>query len=349
MTNAEKWHTVRRMVAIMAPLGALVGLILNVVGGGGGRSMISGGLIGLLISIGMVAFEVAWAVELIPRRWREAPFLVVLATRSLVWLGVIVVGIGLPLLVVNRTPVEDLTTATTALSIGASFAVALVANFIGQINRLLGRGVMVGLILGRYHRPREEVRIFLLFDLRGSTPIAERLGNLRYHAFVKRFVGDVATTAALHGGEVHRYVGDEVIVTWTEEDGAKDAACVRCVFAIADTFEQARPEYMEDFGVAPAFWASLHLGPVVTGEVGTVKHEIVHLGDTLNTAARIQEACRQFARPFLASADLIDALELPSDVVTDSLGPVDLRGVGSPIELLAVNRHAGEVSTKPVS
>ncbi len=336
MTRAEKWLTVTRVVAITAPLGVMVGLVPNVLGNDGSRSIVAGGLIGLLITVGMVSFEVSWAVELIPRRWREAPFLAVLVTRSLVWLAIIVIGISVPLLIVNQTPLSELTDPTIALSVGVSFAAALVINFIGQINRLLGRGVMVRLILGRYHRPREEVRIFLLIDLRGSTQIAERLGNLRYHGFLKRFISDVTINAMRHGGEVHRYVGDEVILTWKERSGLKDAACVESVFAMADAFETGGDEYMDDFGVVPSFWAGLHIGPVVTGEIGNVKHEIAYLGDALNTSARIEQACRQFQRPFLASADVVDALELPSDVEVESLGPIELRGRGSSMELFAI-------------
>jgi len=286
----------------------------------------------------MVSFEVSWAVELIPRRWREAPFLVVLTTRSLVWLAIIVIGISVPLLTINQTPLSELTDPPVALSVGVSFAAALVINFIGQINRLLGRGVMVRLILGRYHRPREEVRIFLLIDLRGSTQITERLGNLRYHGFLKRFISDVTTSAMRHGGEVHRYVGDEIILTWKERKGLKDAACVKSVFAITDAFEAGGDEYMDDFGVVPSIWASLHIGPVVTGEIGNFKHEIAYLGDTLNTSARIEEACRQFQKPFLASADMVDALDLPSDVEAEGLGPIELRGLRSSIELFAITR-----------
>jgi adenylate cyclase len=286
----------------------------------------------------MVSFEVSWAVELIPRGWREAPFLVVLITRSLVWLAIIVIGISVPLLTVDETPLSDLTDRSVALAVAAGFAAALVINFIGQVNRLLGRGVMVRLILGRYHRPREEVRIFLLIDLRGSTEITERLGNLRYHGFLRRFISDVTTSAMRYGGEVHRYVGDEVILTWKERRGLKDAACLESVFAMADTFEAEGDEYMADFGVVPSIWASLHLGPVVTGEIGYFKHEIAYLGDTLNTSARIEEACRQFQRPFLASADMVKALELPSGVLAESLGPIELRGLESSIELFAITR-----------
>lgn len=68
---------------------------------------------------------------------------------------------------------SELTDPVVALSVVVSFVVALVINLVGQVNRLLGRGVLVRSILSRYHRPREEARIFLLIDLHGSTQIAK--------------------------------------------------------------------------------------------------------------------------------------------------------------------------------
>lgn len=340
MTRAEQWRVVVRVVSVTAPLGALVGCVLGYfLGDGDAKSIAAGGLIGLLVAFGMVTFNVSWAVGLVPRRWREAPFLVVLVTRSVTWLVIIVVGITVPLLTVGRVPIDELVDPSFTASVVVTFVLALLFNFVAQVNRLLGRGVLVRLILGRYHRPREESRIFLLVDLRGSTNITERLGNLRYHSFLKRFIADVTASAVRYGGEVHRYVGDEVILTWTERRGLEDAACVRSVFAMADVIEAASARYMADFGVVPSFWAGLHLGPVITGEVGDVKHEIVYLGDTLNTSARIEQACREFQKPFLASADVIEAIELPAGLEAESLGPVELRGIGSSIELLAVTSN----------
>jgi adenylate cyclase len=239
----------------------------------------------------------------------------------------------------------DLVDQQFVISVVASFAAALVVNFVGQVNGLLGRGVLVGLILGRYHRPREEVRIFLLIDLRGSTQIAERLGNLRYHAFLSRFIGDVSGSVVRYRGEVHRYVGDEVILTWTAEEGLRDAGCIRAVFAISDTLETAGAVYEVDFGVAPSFWASLHLGPVVTGEIGTIKHEIVFLGDTLNAASRIQQAGKELQRQFLSSADVISAVDLPNGIASESIGRIELRGIERPVELYAITRAAARPTT----
>jgi len=340
VTEAEKWRTLAQVLAVTVPMGTLIGFGLGWLIGGAGASMAAGAVIGLLITAGMVTFNVSWAVGLVSRRWRESPFLVVLVTRSLVWLAVILVGVSLPLLTIAGVSMTDLVDEQFVISVAASFVAALLANFVGQVNGLLGRGVLVGLILGRYHRPREEVRVFLLIDLRGSTRIATRLGNLRYHAFLSRFISDVSASVVRYRGDVHRYVGDEVILTWTAEEGLRGAGCVRAVFAISDTLEAAGTAYEADFGVVPSFWAGLHLGPVVTGEIGTIKHEIAFLGDTLNTASRIQQTGKELQRQFLASAAVISALDLPHDIASESLGRIELRGVEDSVELFAMTRVA---------
>ncbi|HEY8170192.1 MAG TPA: adenylate/guanylate cyclase domain-containing protein, partial [Candidatus Limnocylindria bacterium] len=171
------------------------------------------------------------------------------------------------------------------------------------------------------------------------------LGNLRYHAFLSRFISDVSASVVRYRGEVHRYVGDEVILTWTAEEGLRNAGCVRAVFAISDTLEAAGAAYEADFGVVPSIWAALHLGPVVTGEIGTIKHEIAFLGDTLNAASRIQVASKEHQRPFLASAAVISALDVPNDITSESLGLIELRGVEDSVELFAMTRVAAPPTT----
>ena len=106
-----------------------------------------------------------------------------------------------------------------------------------------------------------------------------------------------------------------------------------------------RAEYEADFGVVPSFWAGLHLGPVVAGEIGTVKQEIAYLGDTLNVAARIEQASKEFQHQFVASAAVISALDLPSEIASESLGGIDLRGIEGSVELFAMTRGAGQPTT----
>ena len=83
-----------------------------------------------------------------------------------------------------------------------------------------------------------------------------------------------------------------------------------------------------------------------------MKKEIVFLGDTVNTAARIQDFCRQTGDRVLASADLVDRLELPPGVAKRSLGDLRLRGKGADLALYALTKAPqralrAEISVSP--
>ena len=62
--------------------------------------------------------------------------------------------------------------------------------------------------LHNYH-PRLEERALLFIDMRSSTAIA----NARARLPGLRFVADVSLVISQAGGEIHKYVGDEVIAT----------------------------------------------------------------------------------------------------------------------------------------
>ncbi len=89
--------------------------------------------------------------------------------------------------------------------------------------------------------------------------------------------------------------------------------------------------------------AGLHAGSVVTGEMGRAKQEIVFLGDTVNTAARLEAACAERDERVLLSGDLMDLLIVPENVSVKTLGTELLRGKEQPVELFTACRaaHAG--------
>jgi adenylate cyclase len=301
------------------------------------RGAVTGALIGLLASL----FEVA-VVEGRPGAWlRRLPFAFYIVDKTLVYLLIIVacLNVGLWLLPMQegqRFPRIDISPPTIAYA----FVVALLVNSALAVNRLLGRGVLVNFLLGRYHQPRQEERVFLFLDLQDSTAIAERIGDLAFHRLLNRLFSDVTRPILEYRGQIHRYVGDQIIVTWPAAEGLAEARCLRALFDAMARIEAKAAAYRRDFGVAPRFRAALHLGAVVTGEMGDVKREIVFLGDTVNTAARIEAAARERGLPVLASAPLLARLSLPANMRAESIGPVALRGKEQALELFHLARAA---------
>ena len=109
-------------------------------------------------------------------------------------------------------------------------------------------------------------------------------------------------------------------------------------FGALDRLARRAPDYVREFGASAAVRAGLHCGEVVAGEMGSAKREIVFLGDTVNTAARIQELCRETGERVIASAELIDRLELPPGIAKRPLGDLRLRGKGAELALYALTR-----------
>ena len=94
---------------------------------------------------------------------------------------------------------------------------------------------------------------------------------------------------------------------------------------LAFELDEFRARYEREFGAIPRFRAGLHGGMVIAGELGDLKREIVFVGGILNTAARLEEYARSRELAFVASAAVVDPLELPTDVIaspsTDGLRP----------------------------
>ncbi len=198
---------------------------------------------------------------------------------------------------------------------------------LGQINAKLGPGVLWGWMAGRYHRPREEERIFMFLDVRDSTPLAEQLGNLKFSALIQMFFRDLGDCLSERKGAVSHFIGDEAVIFWKPSDAAN---CVRFFFDLQEQIEERALEYERRFGVVPSFKAGAHVGPVVAVEVSAGKSEIVLHGDAVNTTARIAGMCAELGRDFLISGEL--ARRLPSCDLA-SLGEFVLKGKAEKVEL----------------
>jgi adenylate cyclase len=305
-------------------------------------SVLRGALTGALIAGILTSLEVYLLWTPLGSSLRRVPFPVHVAVKTLIYLVVIMSALSFGAWAFPAPGEGGIEGSDVLFSLAASF----VFVFVMAVNKLLGQNVLLSFVTGRYHRPRLEERVLLFIDMEGSTGLAERLGPLAFHRLLNRFVTDLTDPIVAAHGEIYSYVGDELIATWTLEEGISQARCIRACFDAFDTLARKAHQYRREFGAAVNFRAGLHCGPLVTGEMGSIKTEIVFLGDTVNTAARIQDLCRQTGDRILASADLIDRLQLPLGIVKRSLGDLRLRGKGVDLALYALSNTAEERSDR---
>jgi class 3 adenylate cyclase len=273
---------------------------------------------------------------------RRKPFLVAFVSRLLIHACLIVIAI-----LINRGlnyfffgNVYILAQSRLDALVHFAFALSVVGGiaFLLEFRALIGARAFSSIVLGRYHRPQQERRIFLFIDLRDSTRLAAKIGDRRYQALVARVFFDLDEIVVDHGGEVHAYVGDLMIATWPLADSRKNARAVAAVLAMQDRIAARAPDYEREFGATPGIWACLHGGEIVAGEYGSSKRQISYFGDAINTTARMKTAAKSLDQTFVISKLLLDQTDLPQALTV--VGPSEhaLAGIGRPLTICSVSR-----------
>jgi adenylate cyclase len=331
--NARRERNLRLWLAVVA-CGATAGLVFNVPQG---RSAIVG------VGYGVVMSGTLGAIELFVfdgpmRDWlNRLSFTAALATRSAIY----AVIIGLLQWLQPGELVAGLPPETARASFWYGFlysaAVSVLFNFGFAITNLIGARSLLNFLTGRYYAPVEENRFVLFVDIAGSTGLAESLGGLAIHRLLDRTFRLLTLSVVDYRGEVLNYVGDEVIVTWPEREGAVDCRPLRCFLAMRDGLARAAGQFEREFSVVPRIRGSLHFGPVIIGEIGDVKRAIVFNGDVMNTAARLEELSRQVDGGFLASRAAMERFSSAPPFVVRDLGRLPIRGRADGIDVVSID------------
>ncbi|HTQ11691.1 MAG TPA: adenylate/guanylate cyclase domain-containing protein, partial [Fimbriimonadaceae bacterium] len=314
--------------------------------------------LGYAIACALAIFAISTVHQHILPQLRKMPLYVAVAVTSLLYMGAIVIasaiGIFLLLRLTARTPAESemrfirFFDRGWEVTLGAPFLVALGILFMSELSRRIGPKRLASLLLGRYRNPREEIRIFLLIDLSGSTPLAERLGSVRYSTFLQDFFDQLTEPVIDTGGEIVEYVGDEAIVSWRKRPGRSDDA-LRCYLQFRQRVHDHEAEFRAAFGEVPRFKAALHAGPIVATEIGQIKAQVVLHGDALNTAARVLAECNALSAELLVTEAVASDLSPTPDLGLEWVGKTSLRGKWDQVGLLRLARRDESPAEPPMA
>ncbi|MEO1021098.1 MAG: adenylate/guanylate cyclase domain-containing protein [Bacteroidota bacterium] len=300
-------------------------------------------LMGLLIGIlEMVAFEKLFTRYSLPKK---------IITKLLIYAALLfcVILITFPLAesIVSGLPplhpevlrkLARFLTSVTVINTGIQLAFELLVSVIyAAISENLGHNVLRNLFTGKYSKPLVERRAFMFLDMKKSTSIAEQLGHEHYFRFLRTYYESMSDSIIRHYGEVYQYVGDEVVITWSEEKKFSCNHILACYFDLKKTLKQAEQKFLSEFGVAPDFRAGIHLGEVSGGEIGALKKEIVYTGDVLNTAARLQNLGKEFKVDLIFSEAFYDGLEPEAQQASQKLDRIVLRGKSEETDILTIH------------
>jgi class 3 adenylate cyclase len=215
--------------------------------------------------------------------------------------------------------------------------VALLGVIVIRVVSFIGSKNIFYLLIGKYHRPVWERKVFMFLDIKGSTNLVDTLGPEKSKLLFGKFMFDASKPITDNGGEIYRYQGDGFVATWNWEVGLTPDGIFQAVDDLYATVERERAEYEKSFGVCPDFRAGIHGGEIITCEEGDIRRNIAFYGDTINIAARMETKAKEAGVDCVVTSDVAKLFRDTADRL-NKLGEESVRGIKRNITIYGFNR-----------
>jgi adenylate cyclase len=153
----------------------------------------------------------------------------------------------------------------------------------------------------------------LFADIRGFTTFSERCGNdpRKVVALLNAYFERVVPILESEGGTVASFMGDGIMVLFGAPIHQPDhaARAVRAAVRMARTIHQNAPLWAKLECPGMRVGIGIHSGPAVIGAVGGRNRlDYTAIGDTINTASRVEGKTKALAADVLITSSTLDAI-----------------------------------------
>ncbi|HEY6816703.1 MAG TPA: adenylate/guanylate cyclase domain-containing protein, partial [Croceibacterium sp.] len=180
----------------------------------------------------------------------------------------------------------------------------------------------------------EKKQIFVLFsDLEGFTKMSHAIPPEMVAKLLNRYLDMLSQVVLDHGGVIDKFVGDAVVAFWgapiaRPDDGERAAKAGYAIWQAGEKFRNGVEPGVPPIGKTRV---GLHWGEAVVGNFGGKSRiQYTALGDSMNTAARLEAANKALESSVMASREFAERSGLGW---WRPMGKVVLRGRASPVEL----------------
>ncbi len=183
------------------------------------------------------------------------------------------------------------------------------------------------------HGTRREVTL-LFTDVRGSTALSESIAPEVWVAQLNEYLSQMSDAIFEHDGYLDKFMGDGIMALWNAFGRQPDHA---------DLAMQAALEMLRRLEVLNGYWErheqrtpfrigiAIHSGEAIVGNVGSDRRmQYTAIGDSVNTAARIEGMTKVHGREFLASETAAAGIS-PEIARLTEIGETKVRGREQPI------------------
>jgi adenylate cyclase len=131
----------------------------------------------------------------------------------------------------------------------------------------------------------------LFLDVRGFTPLSERLKPEEVVDFLNMMFNLITERALENHGTIDKFIGDAAMILYNAPLDVPDHPyyAVKTAYEIQKGMEKVRADVQEKYGVTISVGIGINTGDVVVGNIGSyLRVDYTAIGDNVNTAARIE-------------------------------------------------------------
>jgi adenylate cyclase len=201
----------------------------------------------------------------------------------------------------------------------------------------------MGGLADKYFWGVEQDVTVMFCDLRGFTKLSEHRLSYDVVFLLNQYLGRMSEVILDTGGYVDKFMGDGIMAIFgmdkTAKAGAREALqAARAMGGVLDSLNQSLHEELRgrlEMGIG------LHSGTAILGRIGAAGRSsgassVTALGDTVNTASRLEGACKELNMQAIISTAVLD--KAGADSVALETHKLEIRGRAQPIEVVMVKR-----------
>jgi len=245
------------------------------------------------------------------------------------------------------------------ITLGLGYVVALGYNFIleqrdkQRVTRLFGRYVAPQVVEEILEVGEENLKLggtrrevtLLFVDIRGFTPLSERLSPEEVVEVLNQFFDLVTASIFENRGTLDKFMGDAAMAIFNAPLHEKDHAywAVKAARDIVQKGKLLQEKVQEISGVTLNFGIGINTGYAVVGNIGSENRmEYTAIGDAVNLAARLESNAEPGQVLISESTYQAVAGQLPLDYA----GKISVKGKAEPVQIYQLSSENNESSEK---
>ena len=175
----------------------------------------------------------------------------------------------------------------------------------------------------------------LFCDIRSFTAMSEKMSASDVVLLLNKYFTALGKCITAHHGIINKYIGDAIMAIFgapvQSENSARDA--FEAAIDMRKALIEVNKAFKESGFPELRFGIGIHTGPVFAGTIGAENRmEYTVIGDTVNTASRLESLCKTYTKDLLLSESSAEKLGKENSGLS-FVADAEIRGKSEPMKI----------------